>query len=95
MELNFSKILHEKLGDNFDIITSTEKSFGDWIDRLRWHVRKCNELSEKYLREHKVIYKKHDGYMGIFCPICKHKIPYRSLNFMPKHCMECGCKINM
>lgn len=37
MELNFSKVLHEKLGDNFDVVTTSEKDFGDWIDRLRWH----------------------------------------------------------
>ena len=34
--------LHE---DAFAIITSTEKEFADWIERVRWQSKRCDELA--------------------------------------------------
>lgn len=95
MEINFSKVLHERLGDNFDAITTSEKDFGDWIDRLRWHVKKCDELGNKFVKENAVIYEGMDESDGILCPLCRYEVARNDdySDIRPKHCPECGCKL--
>ena len=45
MNVDFEKVLKEKLSEEtFSIISSSEKEFGDWLDRLKWHVVRCREL---------------------------------------------------
>ena len=45
MSVDFEKVLKEKLSEEtFSIISSSEKEFGDWLDRLKWHVVRCREL---------------------------------------------------
>ena len=95
MEIDFSKVLHEKLGDDFNTIITSEKEFGDWIDRLRWHVQKCDELGNKFLRENKVIYEGDDESDSILCPSCKYEVGWNDdySEMRPKHCPNCGCKL--
>lgn len=95
MEIDFSKVLHEKLGDSFDVVTTSEKDFGDWIDRLRWHVEKCDELGNKFLRANEVIYRGMDESDDILCPSCRYEVARNDdySDMRPKHCPECGCKL--
>lgn len=95
MGINFSKVLRERLGDNFDVVTASEKDFGDWIDRLRWHVKKCDELGNKFIRENAVIYEGMDESDGILCPLCRYEVARNDdySETRPKHCPGCGCKL--
>ena len=95
MAINFEKVLQEKMGDVFYELTTSEKTFGDWIDRLRWHVKRCNELGNKFIRENQVVYEGQDESDSILCPYCKEDVArnddYEEMK--PKHCPECGCKL--
>lgn len=85
----------KKLGDSFDVITTSEKDFGDWIDRLRWHTKKCDELGNKFIRANEVIYEGMDESDGILCPACRYEVARNDdySEMRPKHCPECGCKL--
>lgn len=37
-------------GETFNLIFTDKKSVEDWFERMKWHVKKCNELSSE-LRE--------------------------------------------
>ena len=46
MSIDFEKVLKEKLHeDAFAFITSSEKEFADWIERVRWQAKRCDELA--------------------------------------------------
>ena len=46
MSIDFEKVLKEKLHeDAFAFITSSEKEFADWIERVRWQSKRCDELA--------------------------------------------------
>ena len=44
--------LKEFLGESYSVLTSDKKEFTSWLERLRWHVAKCNELGAE-LRNYK------------------------------------------
>ena len=45
MSVDFEKVLKEKLSEEtFSIISSSEKEFGDWLDRLKRDAERCGEL---------------------------------------------------
>ncbi|GEM_PF-6492411 len=44
--------LKEFLGESYSVLTSNKKEFIAWLERLRWHVTKCNELDAE-LRNYK------------------------------------------
>ena len=44
--------LKEFLGESYSVLTSDKKEFTSWLERLRWHVAKCNELDTE-LRNYK------------------------------------------
>lgn len=45
MSIDFEKVLKEKLHeDAFAFITSSEKEFADWVERVRWQAKRCDEL---------------------------------------------------
>ena len=45
MNVDFEKVLKEKLSEEtFSIISSSEKEFGDWLDRLKRDAERCGEL---------------------------------------------------
>ena len=45
MSVDFEKVLKEKLSEEtFSIISSSEKEFGDWLDRLKRNAERCGEL---------------------------------------------------
>lgn len=42
---DFEKVLREKLSENtYNIISSSDKDFSDWLDWLKFHAEKCGEL---------------------------------------------------
>ena len=45
MNVDFEKVLKEKLSEEtFSIISSSEKEFEDWLDRLKRDAERCGEL---------------------------------------------------
>lgn len=45
MNVDFEKVLKEKLSEEtFSIISSSEKEFGDWLDRLKRNAERCGGL---------------------------------------------------
>ena len=43
--VDFEKVLKEKLSEEtFSIISSNEKEFGDWMERLKREAERCGEL---------------------------------------------------
>lgn len=45
MIVDFEKVLKEKLSEEtFSIISSSEKEFEDWLDRLKRDAERCGEL---------------------------------------------------
>lgn len=95
MKIDYEKILRKKTGEAFDLIASSEKEFSDWIDRLKWHTQKCNELGNKYLRENEVVYEGDDESDAILCPSCGYEVARNDdyTEMRPKHCPECGTKL--
>ena len=46
--IDFEKALKEKLSaETYAIISSSEEEFGKWLDRLKWHAKKCGELQRE------------------------------------------------
>ena len=45
MSVDFEKVLKGKLSEEtFNIISSSEKEFEDWLDRLKRDAERCGEL---------------------------------------------------
>ncbi len=45
MSIDYEKVLRENLSEGaFPIITSNEKEFADWIRRVRWQSKRCDEM---------------------------------------------------
>ena len=73
------KDLCEYFGDAKEILKSRE-DFKAWLERVKWHIRKAEELYEKYEYKKEPCDKKRD------CSTCKYE-EYSS-NYQP--CRDCG-----
>lgn len=51
MGIDYEKVLRENLSEGaFPIITSNEKEFADWIQRVRWQSKRCDEMYDELKR---------------------------------------------
>lgn len=104
MEIDYAKVLKEKLGESFDSITASETEFENWVCHMTQNREEYNNLHNKYLIGNKVKYKQCDDTIYISCPCCNHHIltkyigcfDYPHFDYpatQPQYCPECGCRL--
>lgn len=95
--------LLEYFGD--DSILEDDEEFKKWLERMKWHVRKANELHQKYecqkeqcedVTGHWFVDERPEGDREIICSNCEQPIfRYHKLDFdyRPNYCPNCGAKM--
>ncbi len=99
--IDFEKVLKEKLSEEtFKIISSSEKEFGDWLDRLKQGVVKCGELQSEVEELRKLKEKQEPKKPVTYertnradCPICRATVRGIDKPF-GDWCSNCGQAID-